>query len=182
MGGTIVGGMKTIAAFLCLTFATSLAQAQLSPGVNNAANKAVIEKPAETNAGVAKQTDPKAATAKKEAKKEVKKEELPKIPGMEIARPNGTFLGLEVVGGNFKLTFYDKKKKAMGVDVTRATARWPNPRSPGDNRTVLNGNGTALVGAKPVLPPFNFNVFLTLLKGEGDEAKAVETYTVAFRG
>lgn len=170
--------MKTIAAFLCLAFAASVTQAQLSPGVNKADSKAMLEKPAETKAGVAKQTDPKAATVKKE----VKKEELPKIPGMEIPRPNGTFLGLEVVGGNFKLTFYDKKKKAMSVDVTRATARWPNPRSPGDNRTVLNGNGTALVGAKPVLPPFNFNVFLTLLKGEGEEAKAVENYTVAFRG
>ena len=160
--------MKTIVAFLCVVFAASLAHAQINPGVKKADSKVELEKPADSK------TAP--------AKKEVKKEELPKIPGMEIARPNGTFLGLEVVGGNFKLTFYDKKKKAMGVDVTRATARWPNPRSPGDNRTVLNGNGTALVGAKPVLPPFNFNVFLTLLKGEGEEAKAVETYTVAFRG
>ena len=152
--------MKTIAAFLCLTFAASLAHAQVSP----------TGKPADTKA--------KAAAAKTE----VKEEELPKIPGTEIPRANGTFLGLEVVGGNFKLTFYDKKKKPMSLDVTRATARWPNPRSPGDNRTVLNGSGTALVGSKPVLPPFIFNVFLTLLKGEGDQAKAVETYVVAFRG
>jgi hypothetical protein len=180
--------MKTIAAFFCVAFAASVAQAQLSPGVNKADSNATLEKPAETKAGVAKQTDPKAVVAKTTdpkaatVKKEVKKEELPKIPGTEIPRPNGTFLGLEVVGGNFKLTFYDKKKKPMTVDVTRATARWPNPRSPGDNRTVLNGSGTALVGQKPVLPPFNFNVFLTLLKGEGEEAKAVENYTVAFRG
>lgn len=128
-----------------------------------------------------KPTEAKPAPGK--AAPTVKKEEpLPKIPGTEIARPNGTFLGLEVASGNFKLTFYDKKKKPMAVDVTRATARWPNPRSPGDNRTVLNGSGTALVGAKPVLPPFNFTVYLTLLKGEGDEAKAVETYVVPFSG
>lgn len=152
--------MKTIAAFLCLTFAASLVHAQVSPA----------GKPADAKA--------KAAAAKTE----VKTEELPKIPGTEIPRANGTFLGLEVVGGNFKLTFYDKKKKPMSIDVTRATARWPNPRAPGDNRTVLNGSGTALVGSKPVLPPFIFNVFLTLLKGEGDQAKAVETYVVAFRG
>jgi hypothetical protein len=180
--------MKTIAAFLCVAFAASVAQAQPSPGVNKADSNPALEKPAETKPGVAKQTDPKVVVAKTTdpkaatVKKEVKKEELPKIPGTEIPRPNGTFLGLEVVGGNFKLTFYDKKKKPMTVDVTRATARWPNPRSPGDNRTVLNGSGTALVGQKPVLPPFNFNVFLTLLKGEGEEAKAVENYTVAFRG
>lgn len=161
--------MKTLVAFLCLAFLGSLAHAQISPAAKPADSKAVPAKPA----------DPKAAPAKKEAPKEAP---LPKIPGMEIARPNGMFLGLEVVGGNFKLTFYDKKKKAMTVDVTRAIARWPNPRGPGDNRTVLNGSGTALVGAKPVLPPFTFNVYLTLLQGEGEGAKAVETYTVAFRG
>jgi hypothetical protein len=99
-----------------------------------------------------------------------------------ISRPNGTFLSLQVNGGNFTLTFYDKKHKPMTMDVTRATARWPNPRAPGDNRTVLNGSGSTLVGAKPVLPPYNFNVTLVLLQGEGDDAKAVENYTVAFRG
>lgn len=176
--------MKTIAAFLCLAFAASVSQAQLSPGGNKTDSKTALEKPAEVKAGVAQQTDPKAVVAKTADSKAVpaKKEELPKIPGMVITRPNGNFLGLEVAGGNFKLTFYDKKHKPMAVDVTRATARWPNSRSPGDNRTVLNGSGTALVGQKPVLPPFNFNVFLTLLKGEGEEAKAVENYTVAFRG
>ncbi len=118
---------------------------------------------------------------KKDAEPDYAKE-LPKIPGTVITRPNGTFLSLEVVGGVFKLSFYDKKHKLMNVDVSRATARWPNPRSPGDNRTVLNGSGTALVGAKPVVPPFNFNVYLTLLQGEGEAAKAVENYTVPFKG
>ena len=51
-----------------------------------------------------------------------------------------------------------------------------------DTALVLNGSGTSLVGAKPVVPPFNFNVYLTLLQGEGDEAKAVENYTVPFKG
>ncbi len=179
--------MKSIAvATTCLFFATRLLQAQ-SPGA---------AKPADLNAPAIDATAPKApaakaaptapaktTTAKKDEKKDEKKKvELPKIPGTVINRPNGTFLGLEVAGGNFKLTFYDKKHKPMAVDVTRATARWPNPRSPGDNRTVLNGSSTALVGAKPVIPPYNFNVFLTLLQGEGEEAKAVENYTVAFKG
>jgi hypothetical protein len=124
---------------------------------------------------------PAAPAAKTPAKKEVKKEELPKIPGINIARPNGTWLGLEVVDTKFKLSFYDAKKKLMPMDVTRATARWPNPRSPGNNFTVLNGSGSALFGVKPVLPPFVFNVYLTLLRGEGDDAQAVENYTVQFR-
>lgn len=166
--------MKLIAAAVCLLFATSLMQAQTPPAAKPADPKAPAAK-----AIPAQATTSKAAPAKTEAKKEA---ELPKIPGTEIARSNGTKLGLEVVDGKFKLTFYDKKHKPMAMDVTRASARWPNPRAPGDNRTVLNGSGTSLVGAKPVVPPFNFNVYLTLLQGEGDEAKAVENYTVAFKG
>ena len=97
---------------------------------------------------------------------------------------NGAFLSLTLVGGNFVLTFYDKKHKPMAIDVTRAAARWPNNRTslPKDYRTVLNGSGTALVGQRPVLPPYNFPVSITLLQGEGDEAKAVETYTATFGG
>lgn len=160
--------MKPIAVAVCLLFATSLMQAQTPPAA----------KPADPKAPAAKTTP---APAKTEAKKE---EELPKIPGTEIARPNGTKLGLEVVDGKFKLTFYDKKHKPMAMDVTRATARWPNTRSgtPSDYRTVLNGSGTSLIGARPVFPPYTFNVYLTLLQGEGDEAKAVENYTVPFKG
>ncbi len=166
--------MKPTAVAVCLMFATSLMQAQTPPAAKPADPKAPAAK-----ATPAKAAPGKAAPAKPEAKKE---EELPKIPGTVIVRPDGTKLGLEVVGGNFKLTFYDKKHKPMAMDVTRARARWPNPRAPGDNRTVLNGSGTSLVGAKPVIPPFNFNVYLTLLQGEGDEAKAVENYTVPFKG
>lgn len=166
--------MKRIAVSVAVLFAASLIQAQAQPAAKTTDAAPSAAKPAEpAKPGVAGKTP---------AKKDEKKEVEPKIPGMTIARSNGTFLGLEVVGGNFKLSFYDKKKKAMAVDVTRATARWANPRAPGDNRTVLNVSGTALVGAKPVLPPFNFNVYLTLLQGEGEEAKAVESYTVPFRG
>lgn len=163
--------MKPIAVAVCLLFATSLMQAQTPPAA----------KPADPKAPAAKATPAKAAPAKPGAKKE---EELPKIPGTEIARPDGTKLGLEVVGGRFKLTFYDKKHKPMAMDVTRATARWPNTRSgtPSDYRTVLNGSGTSLIGARPVFPPYTFTVYLTLLQGEGEEAKAVENYTVPFKG
>ena len=117
------------------------------------------------------------------AKVEAKKEEEPKIPGATIARANGTFLGLEVANGNFKLSFYDKKRKPAAIDVTRATARWPNMHDDtGDNRTVLNPSGSALVGSKPVLPPYTFNVFITLLAGDGDQTEAVESYAVPFQG
>jgi hypothetical protein len=156
--------MKTLAALVAFLFAVSLMQAQ-SPAPAPAAPGAAVKTP-----------------AKKDVKKEEKKkEEEPKIPGTTIVRTNGKFLGLEVVGGQFKLSFYDAKKKPAAVDVTRASARWPNPRGPGDYRTVLNLSGKALVGSKPVVPPYTFNVYLTLLQGEGDEAKAVENYVVQLR-
>jgi len=176
--------MKTIAAFLCVVFAAGIAHAQVSSTATPLDSKTPPAKVADpkaapVNAADAKPADAKANPKAGPAKKEVKKEApLPKIPGTVLNRPNGTFLGLEVVNGNFKLTFYDKKHKPMGVDVTRATARWPNTRSAAVqwNRTVLNGSGTTLVGAKPVFPPFTFSVHIILLQGDGDEAKMVEEY------
>ena len=100
--------MKPIAAAVCLLFATSLMQAQSAPAT----------KPADPKAPAAKTAPAKATPGT--AKPGAKKEELPKIPGAMITRANGTLLGLEVVGGNFKLTFYDKKHKPMAMDVTRA--------------------------------------------------------------
>jgi hypothetical protein len=166
--------MKSIAVAACLLFATSLLSAQTTTPA---------AKPAEAKTPAAKAAAPgKATPAKKEDKK--KEEVLPTIPGSVVVRANGTKLGLEIVDGKFKLSFYDKKHKAMAVDVTRATARWPNTRSgtPSDYRTVLNPSGTALIGARPVLPPYTFTVFVTLLQGEGESAKAVENYTIPVKG
>ena len=155
--------MKTPAAFAAVLFAASQLAAQNPLPAKTAPAKAPV------------------AVKTPAAKVEVKKAEEPKIPGLTLTRANGTFLGLEVVGGNFKLSFYDKKKKIMAPDVTRANARWPNSKGKGDNRTVLNSSGSALVGNTVVQPPYVFTVYLTLLQGEGNDAKAVENYVVPFR-
>lgn len=139
-------------------------------------------------AGLPAQTAPGATgkSAPKQEKKDQKKsdEEMGKIEGMEIARPNGHFLGLTVDGGQWKLTFYNEKKKPEKVDVTRATARWVIPMKADNERTVLNpgSDGHSLVGSRFVRPPYHFKLFLTLLKGEGDAAEAVENYSVDYRG
>lgn len=148
--------MKTAAVLLAAVIAVGALQAQTRPA-------------------------PKPGAPKQDTKKE---DEIGVIEGMTIARPNGHFLGLKLEGGKYKLTFYDKKKKPEKVDVTRATARWPNMHGPGDNRTVLNpaGDGTYLMGAQFVRGPYAFKLFITLLRGEGNEAVGVETYTVDFRG
>jgi hypothetical protein len=167
--------MKSLLAVICLLTGATLLTAETT--------SAKATPPAKPAAPVAPAAIAAPAKPGAKAKPVVKKAaEEPKIPGVTIARANGTFLGLEVVGGNFKLSFYDAKKKPMAVDVTRATARWPNTRGPGDNRTVLNSSGNALVGNKPVIPPFNFTVYITLLQGEGDEAKAVESVVVPYHG
>lgn len=182
--------MKSIALSVVVLFAASVMSAESPASATSAKTddlKAADAQPVDAKANPAKLAGAKVApavtvdpkTGKAPASKEVKKtEKEPVLPGTVIARPNGTFLSLEVVNANFKLSFYDKKKKPMAPDVSRATAHWPNPRAKGDNRTVLNASGTALVGTKPVLPPFNFNVILTLLKGDDDTAVAVENYTV----
>ena len=64
-----------------------------------------------------------------------------KIPGMEISRGAKGFMGLELVNGNFKLSFYDEKKKPIAPDVTRAALRWDVKYQPTPERTVLNPDG-----------------------------------------
>lgn len=130
----------------------------------------------------AKAAAPAATGAKKDDKKKEQEKEG-KIEGMTINRPNGTFLGLLLQDGKYKLTFYDKKKKPMKVDVLRGIARWPNPHGPGNNQTVLNpaGDGTFLMGSHFVRGPHAFNLTIILVKSEGENAET-ETHTVPFRG
>ncbi|MBL9215793.1 MAG: hypothetical protein JNG83_09995 [Opitutaceae bacterium] len=157
--------MKPFAAFLCLLVLPVLIQAQTQPAPEKAA-------PAKAKAAP--------GAANKNAKKPA---ELPTIPGKEIARADGTFLGLEVVGGKYKLSFYDAKKKSVPPTVILARARWPNRKGPGDYSSMLKSDGNALISEKPVVPPFNFNVYLTLLKKVDEENYAVEeSFVVPFRG
>lgn len=131
------------------------------------------------------QTAQPAAPGKADAKKAAE----PKIEGITIARSNGTFLGLALEGGTFKLSFYDDKKKPVKPDVTRAAARWNPNYKQGSERIILNlsGDGKALVGNKPVRPPFAFKLYLTLLApastpGSESGEQATESFVVDFRG
>ncbi len=167
--------MKSLLAVICLLTGATVLCAETKPVVTPAKPAAAVTPGKPTTV-----TTPAKPGSK--AKVVVKKEEEPKILGITLNRANGTFLGLEVVGGNFKLTFYDEKKKPMAIDVDRATARWPNTRDVGDYRSVLNPVGTdALVGNRFVYPPYVFTVFLSLVKGDGDETKAVESFAVQMK-
>jgi len=104
--------------------------------------------------------------------------EQPKIPGIVIAREKGGFLGLVIENSNFKLSFYDEKRKPVPSDVARATARWAGHHSIYDERAVLNlsPDRMALTSSKFVQPPYTFKLYLALI-AEDDNA-AVESHTV----
>ncbi len=114
---------------------------------------------------------------------DAKKIEEPKIEGIVIARPNGTFLGLKIEDNKFKLSFYNKKKKPMQVDVARASLWWNPNFTVSRERTVLNPtpDGKSLDGGIPIRGPHAFIVHLALIQGDGDAADATEAYTVDFK-
>lgn len=125
-------------------------------------------------------------TPEKKGVKPEKKKEPPKINGIAIGRRGGGFLGIEIVGGRFKLSFYDAKKKPAAPDVVRAALRWPVNYKIGDERAVLTPDGeTALSSSKVVRPPYVFKLFITLIKSADDTAASEEarneTYVVDFR-
>jgi hypothetical protein len=145
-----------------------------------AAQTAPAQKPSTPIAATEK---PGASASKTPAAPATPEKDPPKIEGMEIKRGAG-FMGLAVVGGNFKLTFYDAKKKLVPPDVARAALRWSVNYKPLDERAVLNpsSDGKALTSSKVVKPPYLFKLFITLIPAAGSEETSSETYVVDFRG
>lgn len=107
-------------------------------------------------------------------------EEEKVIEGVTINRPGDAFLGLQVVNGNFVLSFYDKDKNKVAPDRIRASLRWPVKYQPNDERAVLQpgADGTSLTSSKVVRPPFAFRVYVSLFV-EGTE-EPVESYSIDF--
>lgn len=118
-------------------------------------------------------------------KDSAKKEAPAKIEGVEVARAAGGFLGVALVGTNFKISFYDDKKKPVPADVTQALVRWDPKGKSGREQAMLNvtADQKALTGPKVVHPPYTFKLFITLLKPSAESADPVasETYTIDFR-
>jgi hypothetical protein len=177
--------MKTSVA-LVLALGVLVPAFAAEPKAGPADPKAKVAIPAP--APVAKDAKAPGAPAKKDAKKE---EEMGKIEGFEIPRGKDRFLGLELVDGKFKLSFYNAKKKPVAPDVSRAIARWDPKYKLGVERSVLNPSGKALVGDKFIRPPYNFNLTIVLLRDDapaptpgpdGTIAEpAGETFVIPFR-
>ena len=109
-------------------------------------------------------------------------EEVFEVEGLEIARPDGGYLGLTVKENHFVLGFYDKDKKPVAVDVERALLRWPVRYQSNDERTVLRvaGDGNSLASPYFVRPPHSFRVYLFLYEAGSDEP--AENYIVQYQG
>lgn len=118
---------------------------------------------------------PKKAGAEKSAKKE--EEPPPKIDGVEIQRGEAGFLGLQIVDANFRLSFYDKKKKPIPVDVTQAVLRWQPTYQKAEERVLLerSGDGKFLTSSRVIRPPHSFKLSIVLFKSPAPDAEAVAT-------
>ena len=124
----------------------------------------------------------KAAAPAKDAKGAKKKEEPAKIEGMEISRGEKGYLGLQIAGGAFQLSFYDKDKKPVPPDVARAAVRWDAKYKVGDERLILNREGNVLTNPKAIRPPYVFKLFITLIQDAAEgQAPVNETLVVDFR-
>jgi hypothetical protein len=112
----------------------------------------------------------------------VEEEKEPVIAGITIERKSTEgFLGIEITSNNFKLTFYDKDKKPVRADFGRALLRWDVTYKKAQERLILTaeGDGTYLTSPRVIRPPFNFQLFITLIAdGKDDES---ETYVIRFR-
>lgn len=121
-----------------------------------------------------------AAPKKKDDGKKKTEVKMGKIDGLEVARGQ-TFLGIQIVNGVFKLTNYDKMKKPVAADFTKVALRWTVNYQPNPERTLLTPSGGvgAFSSEKVVKPPYSFRLFVTLIKGDADDAP-VENLTVEF--
>lgn len=149
---------------------------------NKSSGKIILDdKPATGGKTAAGKTAPGGKAAPSAEKK---KEEPAKIEGMEILRGTKGFLGVQVAEGRFKINFYDAKKKPTKPDVARAALRWDPKYKVGMERVVLTPTGeNALSSERFIRPPYNFKLFITLLKdasGDGEDPVG-ESYTVDFK-
>jgi hypothetical protein len=119
------------------------------------------------------------ATCRADTTPPSKDDEVGTISGIAIARGDG-WLGIEIKGGSFALTFYNAKKKPVPADATSAVARWSVHYQPNEERTelVASGDPAVLSSPYPVKPPHTFILHLVLLfEGKPD---ASESFTVNF--
>lgn len=100
------------------------------------------------------------------------------IEGITIARPDGRWLGLTMEGPRLFLTFYDKEKHPEIPDVASVTVRLLfASRNPERGVMSPTPDGQRLTFIRPIRPPWNFKIFLTLINPQG---QALESHNVDY--
>ena len=101
------------------------------------------------------------------------------ILGTAIKRDASGWLGLELKGGTFQITFYNDKKKPVAADRSSAVLRWSVHYQPNPERTELvpTGDPSVLASSYQVKAPYAFKLHISLL-AEGNSE--VEGYVVDF--
>ena len=185
--------MKILLALLCSFFLSAQLVSQVATEKSKAAEPEVAEEPVKKSVPKApvripppKKEDEKAAVKKADAvkKAEPEKKEEAKIKGITVPRGERGFLGVEIVNGAFKITFYDAKKKAVKPDVARAALRWDAKYKIGQERLVLNpdADGKSLSNPRTIRAPDNFKLYITLIKEATEKEDAVgETHVIDFK-
>ena len=192
--------MKMLPALVCSLFVVTQGFAQSTPTTPAPATESTpvpevkpapettkpkgpsVRIPPPTTKSPAENTATKKADAAKKA--EPAKKEEPKIEGVVVARGEKGFMGVEITGGAFKITFYDVKKKKIAPDVARAVLRWDAKYKVGQERLVLNpgSDGKSLSNPKIIRPPYTFKLFITLVKEGSEEEQPVgESHVIDFR-
>jgi len=101
------------------------------------------------------------------------------LDGVVMPRAAGGFLQLKMEGVNIFLRAYDAEKKPVAIDVDRASVRMQfASRSPEQFTLIRSADGMALTVGRPVRQPHVFRAYISLFKGESEEA--VESYQVAY--
>ena len=101
------------------------------------------------------------------------------LDGVVLPRASGGFLQIKMEGVHLFLRSYDEQKKPVAIDVDRATVRLQfASRSPEQYVLVKSEDGLALTAGRPVRQPHVFRAYISLFKGESQEA--VETFQAAY--
>lgn len=113
-----------------------------------------------------------------------------KILGIPVHRHNGTWLGIQLTAGNFRVTFYDKNKNPMPADATSVVLSWTTPKTgpyaPPPTSTQLSPlTDISSVFTNsfyvPYSRPMNLRIILTVPASDSSAlSPATETYTAKF--
>lgn len=101
------------------------------------------------------------------------------LDGVVAPRPSGGFIQLKMEGVQLVLRMFDSEKKPVPVDVDRAAVRLQfASRNPERYTLIPSADGLSLTVGKPVRYPHVFRAYISLLRGESEDA--VESYQLAY--